>query len=74
LCTNCILEFRKKGLTGTEIPLSLLFADVRGSTGIAERMTPTEFRLFLDRFYRIGTEAILVHDGPRARWSARSAS
>jgi adenylate cyclase len=63
LCRNCIVDFRKHGLTGAEIPLSLLFADVRGSTGIAERMSPTEFRTFLDGFYRIGTEAILNHDG-----------
>jgi adenylate cyclase len=63
LCTNCITGFRKKGLTGAEIPVSLLFADVRGSTGIAERMRPSEFRAFLDRFYMIGTDAILGHDG-----------
>lgn len=63
LCTNCITGFRKKGLTGAEIPASLLFADVRGSTGIAERMRPSEFRAFLDRFYMIGTDAILGHDG-----------
>ena len=63
ICTNCISGFRKKGLTGTEIPLSLLFADVRGSTGLAERMTPTAFRQFLDHFYRIGTDTILRHDG-----------
>jgi adenylate cyclase len=63
LCQNCINGFRKGGLTGVEIPVSLLFADVRGSTGIAERMSPTDFRRFLDGFYRIGTEAILRHEG-----------
>jgi adenylate cyclase len=63
LCTNCIKGFRKHGMGGAEIPVSLLFADVRGSTGIAEGMSPTAFRAFLDRFYRIGSEAILGHDG-----------
>jgi adenylate cyclase len=63
MCTNCIKGFRKEGLTGAEIPVSLLFADVRGSTGIAERTSPTEFRAFLDHFYRIGSEVILDHDG-----------
>jgi len=63
LCEKCIKEFRQRGLTGTEIPVSLLFADVRGSTGIGERMRPAEFRTYLDRFYRIGSEAILRHDG-----------
>jgi adenylate cyclase len=63
LCKNCITEFRKQGLTGAEIPVTLLFADVRGSTGIGERMSPTEFRGFLDRFYVIGTDTILQHNG-----------
>jgi adenylate cyclase len=63
LCKNCISGFRKHGLTGVEIPVTLLFADVRGSTGIAERMSPTEFRRFLDRFYVIGTDTILEHNG-----------
>ena len=63
LCQNCIDGFRKNGLSGAEIPVTLLFADVRGSTGIAEAMRPADFRGFLDRFYRIGTQAILGHDG-----------
>jgi adenylate cyclase len=63
LCQNCINGFRKNGLSGAEIPVTLLFADVRGSTGLAEAMRPAEFRGFLDRFYRIGSHAILGHDG-----------
>jgi adenylate cyclase len=63
LCQNCIKGFREHGFTGAEIPLTMVFADVRGSTGIAERMRPTEFRDFLDHFYRIGSEVILGHDG-----------
>ena len=63
MCSNCINDFRKKGLTGAEIPVSLLFADVRGSTGIAEAMRPAEFRAFLGGFYRVGSEVILGHDG-----------
>jgi adenylate cyclase len=63
ICNNCIKEFQNAGVTGAEIPVTLLFADVRGSTGIAEGMKPAEFRAFLDGFYRIGSEAILDHDG-----------
>jgi adenylate cyclase len=48
---------------GAEIPVSLLFADIRGSTGIGERMSPTGFRAFLGRFYRIASEAVLASDG-----------
>ena len=63
ICTNCINDFRKGGATGAEIPVTLLFADVRGSTGIAEHMRPAEFRTFLDRFYTIGADTILHGDG-----------
>jgi adenylate cyclase len=63
ICQKCIVEFRASGVSGAEIPVSLLFADVRGSTGIGERMRPAEFRAFLDHFYRIGSDAILRADG-----------
>jgi adenylate cyclase len=63
LCSNCVGSFRKTGLRGAEIPVTLLFADVRGSTGIAEGMRPTDYRAFLDHFYRIGADVILRHDG-----------
>jgi adenylate cyclase len=63
LCEKCIREFRVKGISGAEIPVTLLFADIRGSTALGERMRPTDFRAYLDRFYRIGADAILRHDG-----------
>ena len=63
LCQRCIVEFREKGVTGTEIPVTLLFADVRGSTTLGEQLRPADFRAYLDRFYRIGSDAILGADG-----------
>lgn len=63
LCEKCIREFKKAGLTGATIPVTLLFADIRGSTGIGERLSPAEFRTYLDRFYRIGSAAIIDRDG-----------
>jgi len=63
LCEKCIREFKNHGLTGATIPVTLLFADIRGSTTIGERMPPAEFRTYLDRFYRIGSAAILEVDG-----------
>ena len=36
---------------GAEVECSLLFADVRGSTTLAEGMRPTEFRALMGRFY-----------------------
>lgn len=63
LCQNCIGFFRRSGVTGAVIPVTLLFADIRGSTGIGERLSPAEFHAFLDRFYRLASKTILDHDG-----------
>jgi adenylate cyclase len=63
ICGACIRDLNKLGVFGAEIEVSLLFADIRGSTGIAENLTPTEFRAFLDQFYRLSSAAILDHDG-----------
>jgi adenylate cyclase len=63
LCTRCIAELRKRQMTGVEIPITLLFSDIRGSTAIAERMRPGDFHTFLDRFYRLASDSIVAHDG-----------
>jgi adenylate cyclase len=48
---------------GAEIESSFLFADVRGSTSIAELISPTEFRQQLNRFYDIASRILIDHDG-----------
>ena len=63
MCNFCIKSLQKQGVQGAEIPVSLLFADIRGSTGIGERLSPTEFRAFLDRFYRLAADAVLASGG-----------
>ena len=63
ICQNCISQFRKMGVPGAEIPVTLLFVDIRGSTALGERLTPTEFHDYLGRFYQLGSRAILDHDG-----------
>jgi adenylate cyclase len=63
LCTRCIAELRKRQMTGVEIPITLLFSDIRGSTGLGERMRPADFHTFLDRFYRLASDSIVAHDG-----------
>jgi adenylate cyclase len=63
MCNKCIIELRKNGVSGVEIPVSLLFSDVRGSTALGEQLSPTEFREFLDHFYRLAARAITRHDG-----------
>jgi adenylate cyclase len=63
ICSSCIKGLNKIGVYGAEIPVSLVFADIRGSTGISESMSPMDYRAFLDRFYRIASAAILGNDG-----------
>lgn len=48
---------------GAEIESSFLFADIRGSTTLAEGMSPTAFRTLLDRFYDIAVRVLVAHDG-----------
>jgi adenylate cyclase len=43
--------------------MSMLFADVRGSTALSERMSPTDFSLLINRFYTVVTRAIVEKDG-----------
>jgi len=47
---------------GAEIDCSLLFADIRGSTTLAERMAPADFGRLMDRFYRVAAEVLIDHD------------
>ena len=63
LCENCIRGYTNRAVRGAVIPLTLLFADIRGSTALGERLSPAEFRLFLEDFYRIGSSVILHHGG-----------
>ena len=61
-CNTCEKQLLKhRG--GAEVDVSLLFADVRGSTALAEKMTPGEFRSVLDRFYSIASDVVFAHDG-----------
>jgi adenylate cyclase len=61
LCNVCE-EFANKYQGGAEIELSLLFADIRGSTTIAEKMSTTEFSRLIDRFYRVATDVMIRSD------------
>lgn len=60
-CNMCSINLpRFKG--GAEVPLSLLFADVRGSTSLAERMTPSEFTQLMNRFYHTASQVLIDSD------------
>jgi len=62
LCSICFHEIGKHP-GGAEIPIGVLFADIRGSTGLAERTSAKEFRHLVERFYRRASKAIDDHDG-----------
>jgi adenylate cyclase len=47
---------------GAEIELTLLFADVRGSTRLAEDLGPREFASLMQRFYRASTKVLIGSD------------
>jgi adenylate cyclase len=48
---------------GVEVEVTLLFADVRGSTALAERMSAAEFGRLLNRFYAVANKAVIDSDG-----------
>ena len=48
---------------GAEVPMSMLFIDVRGSTALSEKMSPTEFSHLINRFYKEATKIIVDEDG-----------
>lgn len=59
MCNTCE-EIIRDLEYGTEVEMSILFVDVRGSTQLAEKMTPTEYKELIDRFYNETTH-VLVH-------------
>jgi adenylate cyclase len=61
-CTSCF-DVMSKHHGGAEIDGAMLFADIRGSTALAEQMTPGEYRALLDRFYTTATTVVFRWDG-----------
>jgi adenylate cyclase len=62
LCKWCIRAVHKHP-GGAEVEISVLFADVRGSTAIAEGMSPEEFSRLMARFYGAAADVIDEWDG-----------
>ena len=56
------MAFAKRYPGGTELEISMLFVDVRGSTRMAEGMTPASFGQLMNRFYRTATEVLIGTD------------
>lgn len=62
VCNSCF-TYMAKHHGGAEIEASFMFADIRGSTALAESMSSAEFHALLDRFYVTASRAVFGHDG-----------
>lgn len=58
-CQPCE-QFEHPG--GAEVVLTMLFADVRGSTSLAAKMSALEFSRLINRFYSIATDVLVKTD------------
>ncbi len=56
-------SFIAKHHGGAEIQASFMFADIRGSTTLAEHMSAAQFHALLDRFYTTASAVVFEHDG-----------
>jgi adenylate cyclase len=59
LCARC-LERAPEG--GALVPVTVLFADVRGYTTLAEGLSSVEATSTLNRFYEAASQALLAHE------------
>ncbi len=59
ICALCC-EHMPRG--GAEVETAILFADIRGSTELAERLGPAGFAEALNRFYRAATEVLIRYE------------
>jgi adenylate cyclase len=59
VCENVLLN----NPGGVELDTALLFADMRGSTSLAAKMTPSDFSRLMQRFYSAATRVLTKHNG-----------
>jgi len=57
LCNSCFRQSEKHP-GGAEIGITALFADIRGSTGLAETMPPAEYSAAVNEYVRVASHAI----------------
>lgn len=55
-CGACLVNFKS---IGVEVEITMLFADVRGSTGMAEKLSPGAFSQLMNRFYAASTHVLI---------------
>ncbi|HWL91828.1 MAG TPA: adenylate/guanylate cyclase domain-containing protein [Actinomycetota bacterium] len=62
LCRRCVLQISSFDVMGAEVPVSFLFADVRGSSELARQLGTLEFTKLMQRFYEVATRALFEHE------------
>jgi adenylate cyclase len=62
LCTQCVTALNKQEVSGAEVEISFLFADVRRSSDLARRVGTMEFTKLMQRFYTEATSILLADD------------
>lgn len=62
VCKRCLTRFSDVGLSGTEVELSMLFADVRGSSKLARSLPVWDFTRLMDRFYTVASDVLIRGD------------
>lgn len=60
-CRGCFRALYTRR-AGAEVEASFLFADIRGSTQLAETMPAGRFRELVDRFYGLASEVLVAHE------------
>jgi adenylate cyclase len=58
----CVACERFEHPGGAEVPLTMLFADVRGSTALAEQMSALDYSRLINRFYSLATDVLVRSD------------
>ena len=71
ICGRCFIGLKSSAemcptaeddISGAEVELSMLFADVRGSSKIARQMPTLEFSRLMNRFYRVSKDVLVEAD------------
>jgi len=62
LCNSCYRQSEKHP-GGAEIEITALFADIRGSTGLAETMEPAEYSAAVNEYVRVASHVIREPNG-----------
>ena len=60
-CAGCFKDLYRLR-AGAEVECTMFFADVRGSTALAEKVSVADFRALLDRFYATAAEVLVRHE------------